>query len=183
MLKRQFCRNVEHYYVREYWSEEYAERGNYHGYFPFNEPCTVLWWKGLLLSPCRERQIEKAQTFSPHLVFGCSCLVAKSRTLCPPRSGKEGELGWRVMLAARAGSAVTRGGWKQRVEGPRAGLSIPVHGGTRGGFLVSSQNESWGQPGLCSGAGRRSPPRAGVRAVSAQHPCSVLRFKATHLAS
>lgn len=109
MLKRQFCRNVEHYYVREYWSEEYAERGNYHGYFPFNEPCTVLWWKGLLLSPCRERQIEKAWTFSPHLAFGCSCLAAKSRTLCHPGSGKEGELGWRVMLAARAGSAVTRG--------------------------------------------------------------------------
>lgn len=63
MLKRQFCRTVEHYYVREDWSEEYAERDNYPGYFPFNEPCTVLW-KGLLRAQCRMRQMEKVLVFA-----------------------------------------------------------------------------------------------------------------------
>lgn len=74
MLKRQFCRNVEHYYVREYWSEEYAERDNYHRYFLSNEPCTILWWKGLLMSPYRKRQAEKALIV--HLVWNLSLTVS-----------------------------------------------------------------------------------------------------------
>ena len=180
MLKRQFCRNVEHYYVREYWSEEYAERGNYRGYFPSNEPCTVLWWKGLLLSPCRKRRMEKALIFSPRLAFWRRCLVAESRTLGVTHAAgrRTGRAGGRCSRPERG--QPSPGGWKPRGARDHARRLVSeaavflIHGGTCGGFLGSARNESWGQPGLCSGAGWRSPPRVGVRAVPAQHPCSIL---------
>lgn len=178
MLKRQFCRSVERYYVREYWSEEYAERDNYRGYFPFNEPCTVLWWKGLLPPPCRKRQIEKALVLSPRLAFRPS---SPGAGLCIPRAAGRGTSRAGAALAAGAGSAAARGlgarGACGGLEGPRRGLvseatMFLIRGGTRHGFLVSVQNESRGRPGLCSGAGWRSPPRVGVRAASARRPRS-----------
>lgn len=47
MLKRQFCRTVAHYYVRAYGSKEYVERGNFWGYFPFNDPAVGRTLEGL----------------------------------------------------------------------------------------------------------------------------------------
>lgn len=65
------------------------------------------------------------------------------------------------------------GGWRDRACRLMSEATVfLIRGGTRHGFLVSVQNESRGWLGLCSGAGRRSPPRVGVRAASARRPRS-----------
>lgn len=55
MLKRQFCRTVAHYCVRAYGSKEYVERGNFWGYFPFNDPCIWRTLEGLAAVSMQEK--------------------------------------------------------------------------------------------------------------------------------
>lgn len=127
-----------------------------------------------------EGKLRKPWYFHLSWRFGLAASL-QGAGLCHPRSGKD-ELGWRVMLVARAGSAATHEAGSKGHLGLRdhtrrlisEATVFLIHGATCSGFLVSTQNESWGRPELCSGAGWRCPPRGGIREVSAQHPCSLV---------
>lgn len=82
MLKRQFCRTVAHYYVRTYESEEYVERGNFWGYFPFNDPSIGRAW---CCFHAREGKWSRPGVLTS---LGKVVPLLKAGLVCPP--GQEG---------------------------------------------------------------------------------------------
>lgn len=85
MLKRQFCRTVAHYYVRTYGSEEYVERGNFWGYFPFNDPCIWRTLEGLAAVSMQ----EKANGTGPGVLtlLGTAFPLPRVGLVHPPMAG------------------------------------------------------------------------------------------------
>lgn len=62
---------LAHYYVRTYGSEEYIERGNFWGYFPFNDSCIGRTLEGLSAVSMQ----EKANGAGPGVVTLLSTMI------------------------------------------------------------------------------------------------------------